>query len=162
MRHVLSLTLSRPAAHAAPEQEREARHVTADTTTPPGEPYRESTEFAWTERAFGMLERGEMRGEVTSSRGIIHSRVWGPCPRCQHALDDQQTLTAVTNLPGGEWRGWGTGRPTRGQAEPRYYDVDVSCGCGDSHSGAPEGKTGCGVSFRVELAGQPGAESGQA
>ena len=137
--------------------------MTADTT-PPDDPYHESTDFAWTEKAFGMLERGELHGEVTSSRGIVRSRVWGSCPRCQHALDDQQTLTAVTNLPGGEWRGRGvvvSDQPAGGQAGPRYYDVDVSCGCGDSHSGAPEGKTGCGVSFRVELPEQVSGDGSQ-
>jgi hypothetical protein len=138
--------------------------MTADTTTPSDKPYHESTDFTWTEKAFGMLERGELRGEVTSSRGIVHSRVWGPCPRCQHALDDQQTLTAVTNLPGGQWRGRGadvSDQAAGGQAEPKYCDVDVSCGCGDSHSGAPAGKTGCGVSFRVELLEQVSADASQ-
>lgn len=127
--------------------------MTADAT-PPDEPYQESTDFRWTEKAFGMLERGELHGEVVSPHGIIQSRVWGPCPRCRHILDDQQTLTAVTNLPGGEWRGGGAVAPDqsgRGDTGPKFYDVDVSCGCGDRHSGAPEGKTGCGVSFRVEL-----------
>jgi len=138
--------------------------VTADSTTPSDEPYHESTDFTWTEKAFGMLKRGELQGEVTSSRGIVRSRVWGPCPRCQHHLDDQQTLTAVTNLPGGQWRGRSadvSDQAADGQAEPTYCDVDVSCGCGDSHSGAPEGKTGCGVSFRVELLEQVSADAGQ-
>ncbi|GHG88864.1 hypothetical protein GCM10018780_07650 [Streptomyces lanatus] len=34
---------------------------------------------------------------------------------------------------------------------PAVVTVDVTCGCGHTHAGAPEGTTGCGVSFRVEL-----------
>lgn len=122
--------------------------------TPQGNSYQESADFAWTEKAFGMIERGELHGDVISSRGIMRSRVWGPCPRCKHPLDDRQTLTAVTNLPSGGWRGVDFYPRTRSgaeTAEPVFYDVDVSCGCGDSHAGAPTGTTGCGVSFRVEL-----------
>ena len=78
--------------------------MTADTT-PPDEPYHESTDYSWTETAFDMLERHDLHGEVVSRDGIVRSRVWGPCPRCKHALDDRQTHTAVTNLMGGEWRG---------------------------------------------------------
>lgn len=122
------------------------------------EPYRESMEFAWTEKAFGMLQHGELHGNVIATHGIVQSRVWGPCPRCQHQLDDRQVLTAVTNLPGGQWRGRGGTATTQSDTdtvEPKFYDIDVSCGCGDSHPEAPAGMTGCGVSFRVELPIQP-------
>lgn len=131
--------------------------MTADTT-PPDEPYHESTDYSWTETAFDMLERHDLHGEVVSRDGIVRSRVWGPCPRCKHALDDRQTHTAVTNLMGGEWRGpggAGLGQPGAGAAGLSFFPVDVSCGCGDSHPGAPAGKVGCGVSFRVELPLQP-------
>ena len=73
----------------------------------PDVPYQESVDYLWTEKAFGMLESGALHGEVVSRDGVIRSRVWGPCPRCQecgHEIDDRQTLTAVTNLMGGEWR----------------------------------------------------------
>jgi hypothetical protein len=108
-----------------------------------------------------MLERGELLGEVVSARGIIRSRVWGLCPRCGHSLDDRQVLTAVANLPSDAWRyapsptGSGTESAVRA-----FREVDVSCGCGTSHPGAPEKTTGCGVSFRVELPVRP-AEPGR-
>lgn len=133
------------------------------SATPPDEPYHESTDYAWTEKAFYMLESSKLQGEVVVSRdGVVRSRVWGPCPRCGHILEDRQTHTAVTNLMGGEWRGrGGTGPGQRGDGGtgPVFFPVDVSCGCGDSHSGAPAGVAGCGVSFRVELPVQPASGS---
>jgi hypothetical protein len=123
-------------------------------TAPQDEPYHELMDYSWTAKAFEMLERGDLDGNAISRDGIIGSRVWGPCPRCGHDLDDRQTHTAVTNLMSGEWRstrGADTRQPDEDHAEPAYLPVDVSCGCGDSHPGAPPGTTGCGVSFRVEL-----------
>ncbi len=127
---------------------------------PPDEPYRESVDYAWTEKAFDMLEREALHGEVVSRDQIIRSRVWGPCPRCRHALDDQQTHTAITNLMGQPGRGpLPTGPTADEETGLTFFAVDVSCDCGQNHPGAPNGKTGCGVSFRVELplqsAGQP-------
>jgi hypothetical protein len=67
---------------------------------PPDEPFQESTDYSWTEKAFDMLERGDLHGEVISRDGVVRSRVRGPCPRCLHGLDDRQTHTAVTSLMG--------------------------------------------------------------
>jgi hypothetical protein len=118
--------------------------------------YQESMEYEWTEKAFTMLETGALHGEVVSRDGVVRSRVWGGCPRCHecgHELDDRQTLTAVTNLMGREWRvaTRGQGQDSAGQAGPVFVSVDVSCGCGKTHAGGLAGSTGCGVSFRVEL-----------
>jgi hypothetical protein len=124
------------------------------SSAPHDEPYHELVDYSWTEKAFEMLERDALHGEAVSRDGVVGSRVWGPCPRCGHELDDRQTHTAVTNLMGGEWRtsgGASTEQPGGGDDGPVFLAVDVSCGCGDSHSGAPPGTTGCGVSFRVEL-----------
>ena len=122
----------------------------------PDVPYRESFDYEWTEKAFGMLESGALHGEVVSRDGVVRSRVWGMCPRCEdcgHEIDDRQTLTAVTNLMGREWRltTRGHGQDNDKQAGPEFIPVDVSCGCGKAHPGGPAGSTGCGVSFRVEL-----------
>lgn len=127
-----------------------------DGAAPPQEPYHESVDYSWTEKAFSMLERDDLHGEMTCRDGVIGSRVWGPCPRCGHTLDDRQTHTALTNLMGGEWRGpasGSTGADDSGGPDtgPAFFPIDVSCGCGDSHPGAPARSTGCGVSFRVEL-----------
>ena len=117
-------------------------------------PYEESVEYAWTEKAFSMLESGALQGEVVSRDGVVRSRVWGPCPRCQecgHQIDDQQTLTAVTNLMGPAWRGATRSPGGSEDTGQEFVPVDVSCGCGRTHPGGPTGSTGCGVSFRVEL-----------
>ena len=122
-------------------------------TTPPEEPYQESVDFSWTEKAFEMLGHDDMHGEVISRGGIIRSRVWGPCPRCEHDLDDRQIHNAAVGLMGGQRqdpRGPG-GQPADGVPGPVFFQVDVSCHCGTSHPGAPAGQPGCGASFRVEL-----------
>lgn len=133
-----------------------ADDVQPDYGRPEGQPaddelYQELVGYEWTEKAYHMVERGELHGEAFSHERIVRSRVWGPCPRCGHDLDDRQTHTAVISIMGTETRGWPPrGRP--GYEEPSSpFEVDVSCGCGDPHYGAPEGKTGCGVSFRVAL-----------
>ena len=79
--------------------------MAASMTPPPDQPYQESTDYRWTETAFESLERDVLHGEVISRDGVTRSRVWGPCPRCDHSLDDRQTHTAVTNVMSGEWRG---------------------------------------------------------
>jgi hypothetical protein len=124
--------------------------------------YEESTAFEWTEKAFMTIESGKLHGEVIVSRGIVRSRVWGECPACGHDIDDRQTHTAVTGVFGGELRDTvRQGGGTRA-AEPAYYQVDVSCGCGRAHPGAPAERTGCGASFRVELLMQTGESNDQA
>ena len=127
------------------------------SAAPHDEPFRELADYSWTEKAFEMLERDDLHGSVVARDGVVSSRVWGPCPRCSHALDDRQTHTAVTNLLSSEWRTVGraiSGQPSLPSGEeagPVFFPVDVSCGCADKHRDAPEGTTGCGVSFRVEL-----------
>lgn len=127
-----------------------------------GRGYEESTAFEWTEKAFEKLENGMLRGEVIASRGIIRSRVWGQCPACEHDLDDRQTHTAVTSVFGGEWRDTALKDGGAGAAQPAYYQVDVSCGCGHAHPCAPGDRTGCGASFRVELLLQTDGSGDQA
>ncbi len=110
--------------------------------------YDERSDYSWTEIAFEQLEVGVLRGEIQAKNNVAWSRVWGPCPKCQHPLNDEQTLTAITGLS----------RPgTRGTKEdiPDHMAVDITCVCDERHVGAPEGVSGCGVSFRVDLPVRP-------
>lgn len=142
--------------------------MTAMTPAPGERAYEMTSDYVWTEKAYQSLQEGrDMHGEVISRDGVLVSRVWGQCPRCQHFLDDRQTLTALPGLigvRGGDRVERGAGRVETEQDESpsawRYTRVDVSCGCGDAHQGAPGGKTGCGVSFRVELPVQENNRSG--
>jgi hypothetical protein len=134
------------------------------TTAPPDEPYEESADYSWTEHAFEMLESDDLHGEVICREGIVRSRVWGPCPRCGHALDDRQTHTAVTSLMGSQRhdpRAADPAQPGTADTAPAYFQVDVSCGCATIHPGAPQSQAGCGVSFRLELPLQPAGSGGQ-
>ncbi len=106
--------------------------------------YHEDSDYSWTEIAFEELGRGELRGEVTARKGVVSSRVWGSCPRCRHAVDDEQTHSAITGLGASATRG------VRDDV-PDHLTVDVTCRCAERHAGAPSGVSGCGVSFRVEL-----------
>lgn len=104
-------------------------------------------DFAWTEQAFEELKGGQLRADVIISDGVVSTRVWGACPRCDGFLDDRQVHTAVTNMLNGGARGL----DVIAEQAPALVPVDVSCGCGEVHAGAADGVTGCGVSFRVEL-----------
>ncbi|MCI3271489.1 hypothetical protein [Streptomyces cylindrosporus] len=111
------------------------------------EPWESTPDFKWTDRAYDLLEQDLLHAEVKVNDGVLSTRVWGNCPRCAGRLDDGQVLTAV-----------GLFSPIRGRigAEAAALNapvvvVDVTCGCGLAHTGAPAGVTGCGVSFRVEL-----------
>jgi hypothetical protein len=110
--------------------------------------YQVSSDFSWTEKAYEELQEGnDLHGEVVCRGGVMASRVWGKCPRCGDPLDDRQSLTVLTSFMGVR----GTDSPQPTDVDVRFAQVDVSCGCGVPHPGAPTGATGCGTSFRVEL-----------
>lgn len=103
------------------------------------------SEFGWTLKAYDLLEQSLLQASVAVVEGVLTTRVWGSCPRCGGHLDDRQVPTAVGDFGS-----------LRGSADadgllPPVVVVDVTCGCDAVHADAPEGATGCGVSFRVEL-----------
>ena len=104
-------------------------------------PYQVSTAYRWTERAFRLIESGGMRAGVVVGEGVVTATVGGPCPRCGHQFVDRQVGQAVAPVRGGH----------AGEPLPPTVVIDVSCGCGEPHEGAPEQVTGCGVAFRVQL-----------
>ncbi|CAM5324868.1 hypothetical protein GCM10010390_91080 [Streptomyces mordarskii] len=116
------------------------------------EPWEERSAFHWTDRAYSLLEQGLLNADVQVVDGVLSTRVQGICPRCNGVLDDRQVHTAVTDLMVGVHRS--TAVP--GISGPAVVTIDVTCGCGMAHGAAPEGRTGCGVSFRVELEANTG------
>ena len=110
--------------------------------------YEDSSDLRWTEIAAEMMAKGRIAGRFKLTGGIGSAHVWGFCPRCEHRFDVRQTLTAV--IPGERTGVINEGRQAP-DAELLPVPVDVDCGCGLVHSGGPDGITGCGISFRVEL-----------
>ncbi len=118
--------------------------------------YEKTTAFEWTERAFELLQTGQLRAEIHKPRaGVEASHVWGRCPRCEHQVDDWQPLSTVTGMIGS--RSAESAAPDAANVE----SVDVSCGCGTVHPTAPDGITGCGVSFRIEFEPDPDRAAGE-
>ena len=107
----------------------------------------------WAERALEYWEQRVLQVAAFSTHGVVSVQVWGPCPRCAHALNVQKTLTA----PIGEVRGWWqtvTGCDRHSESLPIPATVEVGCGC-DSFHGAPAGQHGCGVSFHFPTSPPP-------
>jgi hypothetical protein len=120
--------------------------MTEDAETASQDRYDKTTAFRWTEHAFALVQTGKLHAEIQQPHpGVRVSHVWGQCPRCGHHLDDKQTLSAVTGL-------LGVRRPDSTTHDTADVEpIDVGCGCGTTHPGAPPDTTGCGVSFRIEL-----------
>lgn len=122
----------------------------ADDTPAAEVAYENTADEAWARNAFELYKRRELQVRAFDTEGVVSAQVWGPCPRCGHELNVQQTLTTV--LPGvrggrGLWSAL-TGRHVPAAAGIPD-SVDVGCGCGHAHPGAPGQATGCGVSFRL-------------
>jgi hypothetical protein len=99
--------------------------------------YENTAERVWADRARALYEQRRVQVAAFETEGVVSAQVWGPCPRCGHDLDVQLTLN--TPIPGM--------RGPRSKSIPPT--VEVGCGCGHSHPGAPEKVLGCGVSFRI-------------
>jgi hypothetical protein len=112
--------------------------------------YENTADQAWAQKAFDLYERRELQVEAFNTEGVVSAQVWGPCPRCGHELNVQQTLrTPIVSVRGGRglWSAL-TGRDAPAAAAIPDT-VEVGCGCGHPHPGAPEQTAGCGVSFRL-------------
>jgi hypothetical protein len=121
---------------------------TPDTIDPM--PYDNADTDEWTELAYDALMKGELHVELRKVKNVISSHVHGPCPRCIHKIDDEQTHSAVTSLLTTK-RGVKASNAGNGNSDDgRYYAFFVTCCCGKTHPHAPTETTGCGASFTVE------------
>jgi hypothetical protein len=109
--------------------------------------YENTADETWAQQAFDLYQRRQLQVQAFNTEGVVSAQVWGTCPRCSHDLDIQMTLSA----PVVTWRG-GWSAILQRNAPRIPADVEVGCGCGRSHAGAPENVTGCGVSFRLPTA----------
>ncbi len=114
--------------------------------------YENTAEEAWARRALDLYQRRELQVEAFDTEGVVSAQVWGTCPRCGHELNVQQTLSVPLIDSAG--RGvWSALTRREAPATPGIPDaVEVGCGCGHPHPGAPEQVAGCGVSFRLPTA----------
>jgi hypothetical protein len=112
--------------------------------------YENTADEAWARQALDLYQRRQLQVQTFDAEGVISAQVWGFCPRCGHELNIQMILsTPIAGLR--EGRGpWTTLTRRDDPAAPGVPDaVEVGCGCGHTHPGAPGQGTGCGVSFRL-------------
>lgn len=110
--------------------------------------YENTADETWARHAFDLYQRRELQVAAFDTEGVVSAQVWGSCPRCGHELNVQQTLSAPVVHAG---RGLWTALTRRGIPASTGIpeSVEVGCGCGLPHPGAPGQVTGCGVSFRL-------------
>jgi hypothetical protein len=120
--------------------------------------YENTAEETWARRALDLYQRRELQVEAFDTEGVVSAQVWGTCPRCGHELNVQQTLSVplVASAGRGVWSALTRREATATPGIPEA--VEVGCGCGHPHPGAPEQVAGCGVSFRLPTA-PPGPPS---
>jgi hypothetical protein len=115
--------------------------------------YENTADEAWARKALDLYQRRQLQVQAFDTDGVVSAQVWGPCPRCGHELDVQQTLsTPIAGVRGGRglWQAL-TGREVPATAGIPDT-VEAGCGCRQAHPGAPGQVTGCGVSFRLPTA----------
>lgn len=130
------------------------------SATPPDQvPYENTADTRWAHRARELLQTHQLRvARFDDTAGVVSAHVWGTCPRCGHNINVQPTLTVPVPEARGLWATLtGQAIPSR-QSIPSIPDsVEVGCGCGYPHPGAPQSVLGCGVSFRLPTPAKPSA-----
>jgi hypothetical protein len=115
--------------------------------------YENTADEQWARQALDLYQQRLLQVEAFDTEGVVSAHIWGTCPRCGHELNNQAIITVpITGVRGGREL-WATlaGRDTPA-ASGIPDTVEVGCGCGYTHLGAPGQVTGCGVSFRLPTA----------
>ncbi len=115
--------------------------------------YENTADETWARQALDLYKRGELQVRAFDTEGVVSAQAWGTCPRCGHELNVQLTLSIpIASVRGGR----GLWSALTGRDVPAPVGVpdsmEVGCGCGHAHPGAPGQATGCGVSFRLPTA----------
>ena len=92
-----------------------------------------------------MLEAGTMQASTTVQHDIAKLFVEGPCPRCgPHRVRTNQIETIVA--AGAGMKILEAVRDDADESDMNYSTRTISCNCGESHPGGPQGSDGCGGS----------------
>ena len=122
-------------------------------TPAPEVAYENTADEAWARRAFDHYQHRQLQVKPFDTEGVVSAQVWGTCPRCGHELNIQLTLSIpLVGLREGRGLWAALTKRDAPAASGIPDDVEVGCGCGHTHAGAPEQVTGCGVSFRLPTA----------
>jgi hypothetical protein len=103
---------------------------------------REPYAHTWTLKAYQLLVAGQLHARLRVIDRIETATVEGPCPRCGDQIHDTQVFTASAE---------GTRTANVDITGLDYVPVTVTCSCGETHPGRPDGQRGCGITFRLEL-----------
>ncbi len=112
--------------------------------------YENTADEVWARQALDSYWRGQLQVQAFNTEGVVSAQVWGTCPRCGHDLNVQMTLnTPIAVLREGRGLWAALARRDAPEARDTPDAVEVGCGWGHTHPGAPQQVTGCGVSFRL-------------
>jgi hypothetical protein len=112
--------------------------------------YENTAAETWARKALDLYRCHQLQVQAFDTEGVVSTQVWGTCPRCGHELNVQQILsTPIAGLRGSRGLWSALTRRDVPVAVGIPDAVEVGCGCGRTHPGAPEQVTGCGVSFRL-------------
>jgi hypothetical protein len=105
--------------------------------------------YKWTEKAYDLLQGGELTASIKSAGEISTATVSGECPYCQDNVNFSEVLDAVAGESLGTL-GWQ--RKQAAQPDDGYVSLTVSCSCTELHAGRPADiNHGCGINFRIEV-----------
>lgn len=126
-----------------------------DDDAPPAaeKAYENTADEIWEREAVALHRDRRLQVQAFATDGVVSAQVWGTCPRCGHDLNVQQTLSVpIAGLREGRGLWQALTRQRASEAAGIPDAVEVGCGCGRAHPGAPDAVTGCGVSFRLPTA----------
>lgn len=96
----------------------------------------------WTDLAYDLLVAGELTAVIRVHGEVSVEMISGPCPRCHDRFAHSAPRAGVSDRVG-VLAHEHTALPSD------WVFVDLWCECTEFHPERPEGRSGCGVGFRV-------------